>query len=332
MFNKKNSTATVSNEVVEELLPVDCDLSAEDFEHVGQDKAKMQGISRPSINFWKDSFGRLKRDKSAMFFSIILLIIIAFSILGPIFSGHDGISQDTFNTDLPMFSSANGLFYIFGTDSLGRDFFTRVWDGGRVSLGIAFVAVIINCVIGVVYGGISGYFGGWLDNVLMRICEVINGIPYLLIIILLMTVMPKGIGTIVVAYSAVGWVGMARLVRGQILQLKEQEFVIAAQTLGASASRIILKHMIPNILSIIIVNLTLAIPSIIFTEAFLSFLGIGVPVPYSSWGTLCNEGIISFRYHPKDLLIPAFFISLTMLSFNLLGDKLRDAFDPKLRR
>lgn len=331
-MGRKNKNIVAAN-AIEETLSTDCTLSADDFTWVGQDKAKMQGISRPSINFWKDSFGRLKRDKTAMFFLIVLIIIIVFAIIGPMISGHEGRAQDTTNTNLGLFStSSTGAFYIFGSDSLGRDVFTRIWEGGRVSLGIAFAAVLINCVIGIVYGGISGYFGGWLDNVLMRICEVVNGIPYLLIIILLMTIIPRGVGTIIIAYSTVGWVGMARLVRGQILQLKEQEFVIAAQTLGASATRIIMKHLVPNILSIIIVNLTLAIPSVIFTEAFLSFLGLGVPVPLSSWGSLCQEGAQTFRYYPKDLLIPAFFISITMLSFNLLGDKLRDAFDPKLRR
>lgn len=167
---------------------------------------------------------------------------------------------------------------------------------------------------------------------MMRIVEVINGIPYLIIIVLLMMVLPAGLWTIVIAYAVTGWTGMARLVRGQIIQLKEQEFVIAAQALGGGAGRIIARHLVPNTLSVVIINVTLAIPSAIFTEAWLSYLGLGVPVPLSSWGTLAQAGQQAFQTYPLQLVVPAAAICLTMLSFNLLGDGLRDAFDPKLRR
>lgn len=167
---------------------------------------------------------------------------------------------------------------------------------------------------------------------MMRVVEVINGIPYLIVVILLMMVLDPGMGAIIVAYSLVGWTGMARLVRGQIVALKEQEFVIAAQAMGAKPSRIIAKHLLPNLLSVVIVNVTLAIPSVIFSEAFLSFIGLGVPIPMSSWGTLANDAILVFRSYPMQLFLPSICICLTMLGFNLLGDALRDAFDPKLRR
>ena len=222
--------------------------------------------------------------------------------------------------------------HIFGTDNLGRDLFVRAFEGGRVSLMIAFSAVFVNLIIGMIYGGISGYFGGMVDNIMMRIVEVVNGIPYLIVVVLLMMVLPPGIFTMVIAYATVGWTGMARLVRGQCLSLKNQEFVVAAEAMGATASRIIGKHLLPNALSVIIINVTLAVPSAIFTEAFLSYIGMGVPVPQPSWGMLAQEGASVFQLYPHQLLIPAIAISLTMLSFNLLGDGLRDAFDPRLRR
>ena len=277
-----------------------CEVSADEFTHIGPMKNGGEHIARRSVGYFQGAVEYLMRDKLAL----ILILILLFIVLGSVF--------------IPMLSS-----YSFREQHL---------EHVNAGMFYTFAAVLINCLIGILYGGISGYFGGRLDNILMRVIDIINGIPYLLIIILLMTIMKRGIATIIIAYAAVGWCGMARLVRGQILQLKEQEFVICAQTMGASASRILLKHMIPNILSLIIVNLTLAIPGAIFTEAYLSFIGLGVPIPMASWGTLANDGIVNFQRYAFQLLLPAFFISITMLSFNLLGDKLRDAFDPKLRR
>lgn len=333
MFKKKKNEAVPTSNVDEIIYACDEQVSEDEFTWVGQDQGKMNGIVRESVSYFKDAMHRLKKDRIALFLLIVLGIIILLAIFAPMLSPYEIRDQHYAHSNVGMFFVAeDGHMHIFGTDALGRDAFTRVWDGGRISLIIAFSAVAINCFIGIVYGGISGYYGGALDNVMMRIVEVVNGIPYLLIIILLMTIMPPGISTIIIAYSLVGWVGMARLVRGQIMQLKQQEFVISAKTMGASASRVLLKHLIPNILSIIIVNLTLAIPSAIFTEAYLSFIGLGVPVPQASWGTLVNDGIVNFQSYPEQLLVPAFLISITMLGFNLLGDKLRDAFDPKLRR
>ena len=307
-------------------------IPADEFAHVGQDIDSANVITRKSISFWQDAWGRLKSDKLAMFFIVILILMILGAIIFPMISPYTISEQHLEFKNMGMFFTGDTSIHIFGTDDLGRDLWVRTWQGARVSLLIAFVAVAINTVVGIIYGGISGYFGGMIDNVLMRIVEIINGIPYLLIVILLGLVLKPGISTIIIAYCMIGWVGMARLVRGQVLQLKQQEFVIAASTMGASSARIIARHLIPNIISVIIINLTLSIPSAIFTEAFLSFLGLGVPIPNASWGMLASTGIRNFQAYPYQLLIPAFFISITMLAFNLLGDRLRDAFDPKLRR
>jgi oligopeptide transport system permease protein len=215
---------------------------------------------------------------------------------------------------------------------LGRDLWTRLWDGARVSLIIAFAAVVINFIVGAIYGGISGYCGGLVDNIMMRIVDLINGIPYMIIVMLLMMVFEPGMVTIIIAYSTVGWTGMARLVRGQVVQLKEQEFVMASKVMGGSPLRIIARHLIPNTLSVMVVNLTLSIPNAIFTEAFLSYIGLGVRAPQPSWGILASDGAAVMTVHPYVMIIPAIFISLTMLSFNLVGDALRDAFDPKQRK
>ena len=312
------------------------------FQWVGSDAENREGISRPSTTFLKDAMTRFLKNKVAVICLFVILIMILGSILIPFFSAFEGREQHYSHTNAGIWTECTELkdadgnpevhHHIFGTDTLGRDIFTRVWEGGRVSLFIAFAAVFINFIVGIIYGGISGYFGGMVDNIMMRIVEVINGIPYLIIIVLLMMILPAGLWTIVIAYATTGWTGMARLVRGQVMQLKEQEFVIAAQAMGGKVSRIIARHLLPNTLSVVIVNVTLAIPSAIFTEAWLSYLGLGVPVPYSSWGTLAQAGQQAFQTYPLQLVVPAVAICITMLSFNLLGDGLRDAFDPKLRR
>lgn len=223
--------------------------------------------------------------------------------------------------------------YIMGTDSLGRDMFIRILYGARISLTVGIVAAIMNFFIGVLYGGISGYFGGKVDNIMMRIVDTISSIPMMLYVILLSVVIGDGgIITIIIAISLTYWEGMARLVRGQVLSLKEQEFVLAAQALGASTKRILLRHLVPNIMGPVMVSITMQIPSAIFTEAFLSFIGLGVSAPMASWGKLCNDALSSFLTYPYQLFYPALAISITILAFNLLGDGLRDALDPKLRK
>mgnify|MGYP001075710151 CR=1 FL=1 len=324
-------------QAVQNLLPqydVSGKIDPSAFEELGVDRDNMEVIARPSISFWKDAMNRIKRSKTAMVCLVLLLILVLGAIFVPIFSPLDYETQDVaFSNQPPMaVNPTTGETHIFGTDSLGRDIFVRMWSGARISLSVALAVAIIDCILGVIYGGISGYFGGTVDDVMMRIVEIISGIPYLIIVILLMAIFPRGLGTIIIAYSLTGWTGMARLVRGQVISLKQQEFLIAAKAMGAKPGRIISRHLVPNILSVIIVNVTLDIPSVIFTEAFLSMLGLGIAPPKASWGSLANDGIAVFQMYPTQLLFPAIFICITMLSFNLLGDQLRDAFDPKLRR
>jgi len=304
------------------------------FERIGADTDGNKTVSGPNTSYWRDAVRRLSMNKAAMAALIIIIIITLSSIIVPFFSPYTISEQHLSHTDAPIGfkDPTDGHIHLFGTDSLGRDIFTRVWYGGRISLSISLAAVLVNFIIGIIYGGIAGYAGGIVDNIMMRIIEIVNGIPYLIIVILLMMVLPAGTMTMVIAYATVGWTGMARLVRGQVMSLKEQDYVVAAKVMGAKPARIIGKHLLPNTLSVVIVNITLSIPNAIFTEAFLSYIGLGVPVPLASWGTLANEGSRVFQVYPSQLIIPAICISLTMLSFNLLGDGLRDALDPKLRR
>ena len=222
-------------------------------------------------------------------------------------------------------------FYWFGTDRYGRDIFTRTWSGTRVSLIIAFAATIIDMVIGMSYGLISGYFGGKTDIIMQRILEIMNGIPRLVIVTLLLLVLKPGMVTIIFALMLTEWVGMSRIARAEMLKLKEQEFVLASRTLGAGAFHIIFKEILPNIIGPIITQVMFSIPTAIFTEAFLSFVGLGIPVPQCSLGSLISDGYNSFTTHPYQIIPPIIVMALLMLSFNLIADGLREALDPKMK-
>lgn len=222
--------------------------------------------------------------------------------------------------------------YILGTDSLGRDILTRLMYGTQVSLLVAVIAVVVNLVIGIVFGGISGYIGGMVDTVMMRIVDIISTIPLTLYVILIMVLMGSGIRSIIVAIGTTYWVDMARVVRGQVLSLKSQEFVMAAKTIGSSTKTILLQHLIPNAMGSILVTVTMLIPSAIFMEAFLGYLGIGLQPPLASLGTMCNDATQNLRSCPYQLFIPALVICLIMFGFNFIGDGLRDALDPKLKK
>ncbi len=224
----------------------------------------------------------------------------------------------------------------FGTDQLGRDVLARIMSGGRISLFIGVIAAILETLFGVAVGGISGYFGGRLDHVIMRITDFVLGLPFLLFMILLKVVISTGPGDtgiipLIVALIVLSWPGPARLVRGQILQLKESEFIHASRLMGARPMYLLIRHLIPNLLGVILVSLTFAIPTAIFTEAFLSFVGLGIAAPATSWGSMSNDAIQTILIRPHEFFFPALFISMTVLAFNLLGDGLRDALDPKLR-
>lgn len=229
-------------------------------------------------------------------------------------------------------STMRNASYLLGTDSLGRDILTRLMYGVRVSLMVAFVAAAVNMVIGILYGGISGYLGGNADTVMMRVVDIINTIPLTLYVILIMVLLGSGLQSIIIALGSVYWVDMARVVRGQVLSLKQQEFVLAAKTIGSSAKTILFQHLIPNAMGSILVTVTMLIPSAIFMEAFLSFLGIGLQPPLASLGTMCNDASANLRTCPYQLFIPALVICLIMFAFNFVGDGLRDALDPKLKK
>jgi oligopeptide transport system permease protein len=302
-------------------------LERKDFEIVGCGDSEKEAIQRPNMTYWQDAWRRLKQNKIAMI-SLGMLIFIAFmTIFAPLFSKY-GYRDQNVNA-VNMLPCAE---HWFGTDELGRDIFTRVWVGGRVSILIGVVGTLISLGIGCLYGGISGYFGGKVDEIMMRIVEILVGIPYMIVVILVSVVLGKGVTSLIIALCVTSWTGSARLIRGQIIQLKESEYVMAAQTLGAKPLRIILKHLIPNTLGLIIVNMTFDIPGFIFSEAFLSFIGLGVQPPNTSWGAMASLGQQMMDFYPHELIFPALAISLTMLAFNLLGDGLRDALDPKLRQ
>ena len=285
-------------------------------------------VVRPSQSYWQDSWRRLRKNKLAMAGLIFLIFLVFMAIFGPVISPHSYNEQVLSNQNQPPSAE-----HWFGTDELGRDVFARTWEGARISLFVGFMAALIDLIVGAIYGGIAGYKGGKTDSVMMRIVEVLYGLPYLLIVILLMVILGPGLWTIIIALTVTGWLGMARIVRGQVLQIKNYEFVLASKTFGANTSRIIRKNLLPNTMGVIIVQMTLSVPSAIFAEAFLSFLGLGIEPPLASWGSMANAALpVILSGDWWRLFFPAFFISLTMFSFNVLGDGLQDALDPKLRR
>ena len=280
-----------------------------------------------TLGYWQDAWIRLKKNKMALLGLIIIVCLIVVAIFGPIFSSHTYDEQN-----LMMTNSSPSWEHWFGTDNLGRDIFIRVLYGARISLAIDIVASLLNLFIGVIYGGIAGFFGGKIDRIMMNIVDILYSVPTLLYVILLMVILKPGLINIFIALGIGYWLQMARIVRGQILSMKEQEFILAARTIGVSKKRILFRHLLPNAMGAIIVTMTLAIPDAIFTEAFLSFIGLGVSAPMASWGVLASEGVNNLRAYPFQLFFPAVAISVTMLAFNFLGDGLRDVLDPKMRR
>ena len=282
-----------------------------------------QNLLPPAASPWQ----RLQRHKAAMaglyFLGALFLICLFF----PMLSSLSYADQNLWEAN-----AGPSAAHWFGTDSLGRDLFIRVLYGARISLAIGVAASVINFLIGVTYGGIAGFFGGRTDRIMMHLVDILYGIPMLLYVILLMVLLKPGLTNLFLALGIAYWLGMARIVRSQILTLKEREFVLAARSLGLSPWRILFRHLLPNCSGPILVTMTLAIPEAIFAEAFLSFIGLGVAAPMASWGVLASEGLTSVRSYPYQLLFPSLAISLTMLAFNFLGDGLRDALDPHSKR
>jgi oligopeptide transport system permease protein len=279
------------------------------------------------IGFFEDAWTRLRANPAAVFALLTLAFLFFMALFGPLLSPY---SYSEIHLELK--NSPPSLHYWFGSDELGRDLFTRVWWGARISLFIGITAALIDVLFGIFWGSIAAYCGGKIEELMMRICDILYAIPYLLVVILLTVIRGSGIVTILIAMTLTGWINMARIVRSQILQLKQNDYITAARAIGASPSRILFRHLLPNALGPIIAAMTLTIPTAIFTEAFLSFLGLGIQAPAASWGVMVNDGLPAMRYYPWRLLFPASMITLTMLAFNLLGNALRDALDPRLRR
>lgn len=332
------------------------DISPELFELANRPASENEVIARPSLTFFQDVKRSLFANKGAVAGMIVLAFIVLMAIFAPMMSSHSYKEQDLQRAKMPpriqvleniSFLPFDGYdqygnnvyedkgideYYWFGTDDLGRDIWVRTWQGTRVSLFIGVMAAIIDMVMGVTYGGISAFYGGKVDTAMQRFMEILAGIPYLIVVILFILVFDAGIKTIILAMCVTGWIGMSRVVRGQVLKLKNQEYVLASQTLGASNTKLIIKHLIPNVMSSIIVMAMFTVPSAIFSEAFLSFIGLGLKPPLASLGTLVNDGQKSLQTFPHMLMYPALVLSLIILCFNLVADGLRDALDPKMRK
>nr|WP_319487395.1 ABC transporter permease [uncultured Caproiciproducens sp.] len=343
--------------------PFSMQLNAEDFLPASSEDKEQLNVMRESTTYWKDAMQRFRKNKVAMAAFVVIIIILIFAFIVPNFypyqydqqvRGSEDLTPLQYSqTEIQKMNAGQSVFpHIFGTDKFGRDLGIRVMVGAKISLLVGLIASALVLLIGSIYGAVAGYFGGKVDLIMMRIVDIIYSIPDILIIILLQVSLKEplnllfasnpafaglqrvGVGliSIFITFSLLYWVGMARIVRGQVMSLKEQEFVTAARALGASNGRIIRQHLIPNCIGTLIVTTTLQIPSAIFTEAFLSFLGLGVAAPMASLGSLASsaiDGITSYAYR---LIVPAVVISLIILSFNLFGDGLRDAFDPKLKK
>lgn len=330
----------------------DYEFHHDDFEFAHSANEKLMDRSFKSTSYIRDVWSNFRKNKGAIVGAVIIVIIVIMAIIGPsmneftfkqIHPGEEclvpkipflakiGIADGTYNgVDQYAQKEVGDVCYWFGTDTQGRDIWTRVWSGTRVSLIIALAAVVIDIVIGMIYGLVSGFLGGMVDNVMQRFAEILNGIPTLVVVTLLGMVLPAGIVSIIFALMITGWIGMERIARAQVLKVKEQEFVLASRTLGTSTFSLIFKDILPNIFGQVIVTSMFSIPNAIFLEAYLSFLGLGVPAPMASLGSLVSDGYKSMTTFPHILIIPVIVMAVLMLSFNLFADGLRDAFDPKM--
>ena len=300
---------------------------AHDFDPIPAEDRQMDKVVRKPTTYLKDVWRTFCKRKTALASLIVMTVILLLVCFGPVICKFDHISND-----YTVINQPPDAIHWFGTDQLGRDLWARVWVGGRVSLVIALLATIIPYLIGMAVGGVSGYFGGKLDMFIMRTIDVLMGIPELIYMILLMVILGSGnIWTLVIAMSITGWMSAARSTRGLVLQLRNRDFVVASETLGASPARLIVKHLLPNTLGILVVGMAMMVPNVIFYEAFLSYIGLGITPPEPSWGQLIKAAAGVFRDYPYQFIIPCVFVSITMLCCNLIGDGLRDALDPKLR-
>lgn len=354
MFKKTSLSAAAAAEAP--YIPVETDFRLKD--NAGEIAIDTNFAAQ---SFWRDVISRYLKKTSAVIGLVLILLIGIMAVVGPgmneytysgqnlsqknlaprvkiledygIFDGSETMNTTTGSKKVNYYEEKelDDVYYWFGSDNFGRDIWTRTWSGARVSLIIAVATAIIDMVIGMSYGLISGYFGGKVDMVMQRILEVANGIPRLVIVTLLLLVLQPGMVTIIFALMLTEWVGMSRIARAEMLKLKEQEFVLASRTLGAGSFFIIFREVLPNIIGPIITQVMFSIPTAIFTEAFLSFVGLGIPVPQCSLGSLISEGFNSFTTHPYQIIPPIVVMALLMLSFNLVADGLREALDPKMK-
>jgi oligopeptide transport system permease protein len=298
-------------------------------------------------SLWKDAWRRLLKNKLAVFGMVVTIIIILASLIGPvIIKKTTGYTYDYIPPDVnldksfPPLTAPDGSFswaHPMGTDDSGRDILARVLLGGRISLMVGIISTIVSLLIGISYGATSGYFGGRLDDLMMRVVDVLYSLPYIMIVIVLLAFFGgksplTSLVLLFIALGAVSWLTTARIVRGQVMSLKNQEFVLAAKATGVSQTKIIFRHIVPNTLGPVIVYATLTVPTVMLTEAFLSFLGLGVQAPLASWGSLASEGIKNIAIFPWQLIFPGVTMALTLFSLNFLGDGLRDALDPQMRK
>jgi len=281
-------------------------------------------MEKKSHSLWSDAFDRLKKNKLAVISGFILIALIVLAIFAPWIAPHSYSYQN-----LELGAVGPSSTYWLGTDTLGRDQFSRILYGARVSLLVGFVATAVALVIGVSWGIVAGFFGGKIDSTMMRIVDILYGLPFIIFIVLLMVIFGRNIWLLFLAIGAVEWLTMARIVRGQVLTLKNQEFVLAAQAMGVRNLSLFFRHILPNILGTIAVYATLTIPQVMLLEAFLSFLGLGVQPPMSSWGTLIRYGVESMEEYPWMLIFPGLIFTITLFCLNFFGDGLRDAIDPR---
>ncbi len=302
-------------------------LSPGDFRRLGPEGEAAQQAGRPSRTFWQDSWVKLRRHPIGMTGLVAVTIITLTAVFGPIIHGGSYSAQNLLKT-----FAEPSREHLMGTDNLGRDVFVRLLYGARISLTVGFASTLISLVVGVMYGAISGFYGGKVDNLMMRALEVVSAIPELLYLILLTQVFKPGLTTILIVIGGTGWFSMARVVRGEVLALKEREYVLAARTMGTRPLTIMLRHLIPNAMGPILVTLTVGIPTAIFFESFLSFIGLGISAPMASWGVMASEALTAIRSYPHLLFYPAVAIGATLLAFQFLGQGMRDALDPRIRQ
>lgn len=319
--------------------------------------AEDEALATPQLSFLQDAWRRLKKNKVAVFCMFVLLVIIALAYLSPVIAPYDPNAQNVAYANLPiklpgvsihgldgyaklggswidkyqLAGVPKGTCFLFGTDEFGRDLFSRALYGTRISLTIAFLAAFLDLSIGLIFGLTAGLKGGMVDNLLMRLLEILNGIPNLVLVVLMMLIFQPGMTSIILAMVLSSWIPMARIVRAQTLKIKNLEYVSAARVLGTSTLKIAVSHILPNMSGIIVVRTMFSIPSAIFFETFLSFIGVGMKIPNASVGTLLNSGYKVFRIYPYQMWIPTVIICIIMLAFNLFADGLRDAFDPKMK-